>query len=60
MIHPLRPFTLVVGLLLTLAGASWLVREHEVLTGDQLAVAAPVVLIAIGIAGIALTLRRTS
>ncbi len=60
MSHPFKPFTLVVGLLLTLVGAGWLVREHDVVSTSQLAVAAPVLLIAIGVAGIALTLRRKS
>lgn len=60
MSHPFRPFAFIAGLLLTAVGAAWLFREHDVVSGDQLAVAAPVLLIAIGVAGIALTLRRKS
>lgn len=60
MTHPFKPFTLVMGLLLTFVGAGWLVREHDVVSAGQLAVAAPTMLIAIGVLGIALTLRRKS
>lgn len=56
--HTFSPFSLVAGLLLALVGSAWLLREHDVLSTDQLAVAAPAALIVLGVLGIALTLRR--
>lgn len=56
--HPFSPFSLVAGLLLAFVGTSALLREHDVLSTHQLAVAGPVAVIVLGVLGIALTLRR--
>lgn len=58
--HPLSPFTLVIGLVLAAIGGIWLLRENDLVDTEQLAVAGPVVLIVVGVLGIALTLRRRS
>lgn len=58
--HPMRWDALVFGVLFALVVVAWVVLEWELVSAGALAVAGPVALILVGIAGIALTLRRKS
>ncbi len=58
--HPFRPGSFVLGLLVVVATIGWFVSESDVASSRELAVAGAVTLIAGGVLGIALTLRRTS
>ncbi len=58
--HPFRPGSFVLGLLVVLAAVGWFVSESDVASSRELAVAGAIILIVGGVAGIALTLRRTS
>ncbi|WP_313406017.1 hypothetical protein [Aeromicrobium sp.] len=58
--HPMRWDALVFGVLFALVVAAWAALEWELVSAGALVVAGPVALILVGIAGIALTLRRKS
>lgn len=58
--HPLRWDALVVGVLFALVLVGWALLTYDLASVDGLAVAGLVTLIVAGLAGIALTLRRTS
>ena len=58
--HPMRWDALVFGVLFTLVLAGWAALHYDLASADGLAVAGLVTLIVAGVAGIALTLRRTS
>ncbi|MFO6452783.1 MULTISPECIES: hypothetical protein [unclassified Aeromicrobium] len=58
--HPLRWDALVFGVLFALVLVGWALLTYDLASVDGLAVAGLVTLIVAGIAGIALTLRRTS
>lgn len=58
--HPMRWDALVFGALFVLVLAAWASVQYELVSLDALAVAGPVALILVGVAGIALTLRRKS
>lgn len=58
--HPFNPWSLVAGLVFLAISVGFIAHDHDLVTTDQLAIVAPVVLIVLGIGGIALTLRRNS
>lgn len=58
--HPLRWDALVFGALFALVLLGWALLTYDLASIDGLAVAGLVTLIVAGLAGIALTLRRTS
>lgn len=58
--HPFSPWSLVAGLVFLAAGAGFLAQRDDLISTAQLAIAVPVTLIVLGLAGIALTLRRSS
>ncbi|GAA2087149.1 hypothetical protein IDH50_08540 [Aeromicrobium tamlense] len=58
--HPLRWDALVFGVLFALVLVGWALLTYDLASVDGLAVAGLVTLIVAGLAGIALTLRRTS
>lgn len=58
--HPLRWDALVFGVLFALVLVGWALLTYDLASIDGLAVAGLATLIVAGLAGIALTLRRTS
>lgn len=58
--HPFNPWSFAAGIIFLAVGAGYMAHDHDVVTAEQLAIAAPLALIVLGVAGIALTLRRTS
>lgn len=58
--HPLRWDALVFGVLFALVLVGWALLTYDLASVDGLAVAGLVTLIVAGLAGIGLTLRRTS
>lgn len=58
--HPFNPWSFLAGALFLLIAVGGAVVAADVVAPRDLLVAAPVVLIAIGVGGLALTFRRTS
>lgn len=58
--HPVRWDALIFGVLFALMVAAWALLVTDVITVRSLLVAGPLTLIVAGLAGMALTLRRTS
>jgi hypothetical protein len=56
--HPFRWGRLVLGLLYLACSAAWVVRREDVLSARQLSLTASGVLIALGVVGVAATLRH--
>ncbi|EFQ81951.1 hypothetical protein HMPREF0063_12963 [Aeromicrobium marinum DSM 15272] len=58
--HPFNPWSLVAGLVFLATGAGFLAHDENLVTAGQLAVTAPIILIVLGVGGLALTLRRSA
>ena len=58
--HPFNPWSFLAGALFLLIAVAGAVVTADVVTARDLLVAAPVVLIVLGVGGLALTFRRTT
>ncbi|MEG9226793.1 hypothetical protein [Aeromicrobium sp. Sec7.5] len=58
--HPFNPWSFLAGALFVLVAIAGAVVTADVVAARDLLVAAPVVLILLGVGGLALTFRRTS